>query len=444
MITEAQIRSAIKRIAAGEKTRIDLKDDGERGAGRLALVCRRMKTRIATEWYAIYYRKGRRALSKIGSYPTMSLADARKEFREKYAPAISAGAEPSSVVERQRHQKESGTVRELFTAYVDSLEASGKRSAGAVKVILLAEATGAAEAIGPDKAASSVEPADIVPHLADIHARGALVMASQVRAYISAAFTFGMKAENDYRRKDAGMRWGLRSNPVAAIPADRTASQPGRRFLTPSEFRTFWRWLEDYDSESTLSPALRLLMATGQRVEEILRISETGYEKPRAMLYWDRTKNGHGHAIALPAQAVDILARLHPNKHGIYFPRRSDASQPSGTTGIRWIVGRFLDAHPRWAHFMPKDLRRTWKTLAGDAGVSKEDRDRLQNHMKKSDVSSRHYDRYDYLAEKRAAMAKWAAYLELVINGDIREIGQRESNVVAIGQGAAALAENGT
>jgi integrase len=430
MITDSQIKSAIRRIAAGEKPRIDLKDDGERGAGRLALVCRRMKTRIATEWYAVYYRKGRRALSKVGSYPTMSLADARKRFREDYAPTISAGAEPSSVVQRRRHQKHTGTVRELFTAYVDSLKASGKRSASAVEVMLLAVTTGAVEAIGPDKAASSIEPADIVPHLADIHARGALVMASQVRAYISAAFSFGMRAENDYRRKDAGMRWGLRSNPAAAIPADSTASQPGSRFLTPSEFRTFWRWLEAYDVESKLAPAVRLLMATGQRVEEILRISKAAYERPQAMLFWEKTKNGLPHAVPLPMQAIAIIEVLKPNKEGLYFPNRACADQPAGTTAIRQVVGRFLEDHPEIPHLVPKDTRRTWKTLAGDAGVSKEMRDRIQNHSKKSDVSSRHYDRYDYLAEKREAMAKWAAYLDLVISGEVKELGQRGSTVV--------------
>ena len=66
-------------------------------------------------------------------------------------------------------------------------------------------------------------------------------------------------------------------------------------------------------------------------------------------------------------------------------------------------------------------------------------RDRLQNHSKVSDVSTRHYDRYDYLSERRAAMAKWAAYLDLVLAGEIREVGLRTSNVVAIG-GAAGLA----
>src|SRR3546814_11507025 len=52
-----------------------------------------------------------------------------------------------------------------------------------------------------------------------------------------------------------------------------------------------------------------------------------------------------------------------------------------------------------------RDLRRTFKTLAGKAGVSKEIRDRLQNHALQ-DVSSKNYDRWNYMPEKRAGMAK--------------------------------------
>jgi hypothetical protein len=57
-----------------------------------------------------------------------------------------------------------------------------------------------------------------------------------------------------------------------------------------------------------------------------------------------------------------------------------------------------------------RDLRRTWKTLAGKAGVSKEIRDRLQNHTLQ-DVSSKSYDRWNYMPEKRAGMKKWDAWV---------------------------------
>jgi hypothetical protein len=58
----------------------------------------------------------------------------------------------------------------------------------------------------------------------------------------------------------------------------------------------------------------------------------------------------------------------------------------------------------------------------GEAGISKEIRDRIQNHAL-NDVSSKHYDRYDYLTEKRRALEIW----EDRINNYQR---QQENNVV--------------
>lgn len=54
------------------------------------------------------------------------------------------------------------------------------------------------------------------------------------------------------------------------------------------------------------------------------------------------------------------------------------------------------------------------RTLAGKAGVPKEIRDRLQNHALQ-DVSSKHYDRWNYMAEKRAGMAKWDEFVRAML-----------------------------
>jgi hypothetical protein len=48
--------------------------------------------------------------------------------------------------------------------------------------------------------------------------------------------------------------------------------------------------------------------------------------------------------------------------------------------------------------------------MAGRAGVSKDIRDRIQNHAK-NDVPAVHYALYDYLPEKKAALDVWNAYL---------------------------------
>lgn len=49
-----------------------------------------------------------------------------------------------------------------------------------------------------------------------------------------------------------------------------------------------------------------------------------------------------------------------------------------------------------------------------ETGIEKEMRDRLQHHAMR-DVGSMHYDRYDYLPEKRAAMKLWSVWLDMVL-----------------------------
>jgi hypothetical protein len=55
-------------------------------------------------------------------------------------------------------------------------------------------------------------------------------------------------------------------------------------------------------------------------------------------------------------------------------------------------------------------IRTTFKTRGGEIGLSKEIRDRIQNHAM-TDVSSRHYDHYDYMPEKMAALEAWEGIL---------------------------------
>ena len=62
-----------------------------------------------------------------------------------------------------------------------------------------------------------------------------------------------------------------------------------------------------------------------------------------------------------------------------------------------------------------RHLARLERSL-GELGIAKDVRDRLQNHAY-MDVSAKHYDRYDYMAEKRAAAERWCDFLEVTISG---------------------------
>ena len=69
----------------------------------------------------------------------------------------------------------------------------------------------------------------------------------------------------------------------------------------------------------------------------------------------------------------------------------------------------------RWSEsaegFTLKDLRRSSETLLAKLGVSRDDRAQLLSHGL-GGVQARHYDRHEYMAEKRAALIKWSAFLE--------------------------------
>lgn len=415
MITEAGIKAAIRNAPLSGKAVTELKDDGGRGEGRLALFVRLSGERVTTEWYSVWWRDEKRKMAKLGTYPTMGLADARKDFRENYAPVISAGGDPTGP--RARRSREGATVKELFTAYVDHLKAAGKPSWSFAEHVLLGN-IGAAKAFGEDTLANRVTVDDVRDHLASIYERGAIVKAGSARGYLHAAFGFAIRSANSYTSKVGLVDWGLAFNPVSAIPTDPDASRAGERHLTPAQLRSFWQWLEGRDEDSRIAPALRLEICTGQRVTEILQLGPAAYDKAEEMLDWSKTKNGMPHAIPLPTQAVPIMEKLIANKHGLYFPHAVRPDEPASIDSMEKLVQRYLKKFPAVPHFTPRDLRRTWKTLSGAAGIPKEVRDRLQNHAMK-DVSSRHYDRYDYLAEKRAGMATWSAYLDRILAGEL-------------------------
>jgi hypothetical protein len=64
---------------------------------------------------------------------------------------------------------------------------------------------------------------------------------------------------------------------------------------------------------------------------------------------------------------------------------------------------------------MPRDLRRTGSTNLGRLGVREIHIDRLLNHMEGGPRSRKVYNRYQYDAEKRAAMEVWTAELRRVL-----------------------------
>src|SRR5712692_9102696 len=90
ILSDGTIRQALKRVE--KSRRQETLTDGEgRGTGRLVLFLRPMPTRVIADWMAQQWRDGRRTKSKIGSYPAMSLSEAREIFKRDFADTIMKG-----------------------------------------------------------------------------------------------------------------------------------------------------------------------------------------------------------------------------------------------------------------------------------------------------------------------------------------------------------------
>jgi integrase len=378
--------------------------DGEgHGTGRLVLVMKPMPTRVTADWMAQQWRDEKRLKKKLGSYPSMPLSKAREIFNRDFAELIQKGRSIKIAGDTRP-----GTVADLFEAYVAYLKEGGKSSwkeaeKGLNKI---------ADTLGRNRPARDIEPDEITAIIRPIYERGKRSMADHVRSYIRSAFSWGLKSEHDYR-STAARRFRLTYNPAAGIPTE--PKTIGTRWLSEEEFVRLYRWLECPDTpvHPSYARAVQIIMLTGQRVEEIARLHVDQWDAKERIIDWTKTKNLQPHAVPVPSLAAELIESIIPNEHGWFFPSAKDPSKPVSHGTLYSFIWRQRDRGVI-PHATNRDLRRTFKTLAGKAGVPKEIRDRLQNHALQ-DVSSKHYDRWNYMVEKRAGMAKWDKFVRAML-----------------------------
>lgn len=72
-----------------------------------------------------------------------------------------------------------------------------------------------------------------------------------------------------------------------------------------------------------------------------------------------------------------------------------------------------------------RDIRRTFKTLAGMLHYTENENDIVNQHANKS-IGKKHYDRYNYIIKKRETTLKWEKALQVLLSND----GLNEINLI--------------
>lgn len=402
---------------------------GERGMGRLGVEVSSTGTK---RWLYRYFIEGKRKYIRLGLVSDNFVMTQAQAECDQYAELLAKKIDPKVEIERLQKQEDEatkaegmkGSIQQLFIAYTDKMKTDGKRTYEAVLKALEKEVY---PFITPETKAKDVQPTDIIPVLSTMIQRNAVVQSNRVRSYIVAAFNFGLKHDLNPAQVHTEIKFGLTSNPAQVIAKQSCAEKVGENWLTINEVRTV---LKTFKDTNRVGPLVADLMAFcfhtgGQRPYELVASlwESVNWEDGTLLITSSVSKNKRSHLIPLTTSALSILTELKKvAKEGPYiFPRKNDLNQHLRTDSFSKAISRYREENPKFNAFVARDIRRTCKTLMGELGISKEVRDRLQNHAL-NDVSSKHYDRYDYLQEKREALRKWESKITgltaQVINGN--------------------------
>jgi integrase len=426
-----------------------LSDGGSRGAGRLVA---KLHQTGATFYYAYFDSAGARRFLAIGPFDSsgrrgVTLQAARDRAGELSAmyrngtPDLHTHFERQHDAEERAHRaaeedvrraeelSQRGTLRQLLDTYTTRLERAGKQSARDAKWIFKRHVFEPA----PDMAArraSEIQVDDFVSLIGKLTERDKGRTAAKLRSYLRAAYSLAIRSKTDPAAPLTLRAFGIETNPIASIGALAQFNRARDRNLNAEELSAFLKRLEGVPA-STKKDALTLcLLLGGQRPAQLLRVRPVDLDLSAStvMLYDPKGKRAQprAHLLPLTDKAAAILRRLLdalPDEAPFIFTSDGKTSMRPETVSavVAEIAAAMVEAKTAREGFELRDLRRTCETMLAALGISSDVRAQLQSHGL-GGVQQRHYDRHEYLLEKRQALELWQRQLDRIAAGKTADV----------------------
>jgi integrase len=390
----------------------------------------------------------------FGEYPALTLAEAHKRHLAAQED-LEHGLDPADEWERRENERqrldaeraESGTVADLVEQFVHrrlrgqrwdaeqrawirdaKMKTKLRKRPEAAEALLksnLVEAAIDGQNVGR-MSARDLTKRQLVKLLDGIVDRGAPVTANRVHALLKQMLDWATA-------KDV-----IPASPMAGIERPGGDESPRERVLTVDEIKAFWSKIDTADMAKPTRLALKLLLVTAQRRGELTFAKWSNFDLERACLDPDKKasvpdplwtipvallKTSHSrrsspepHVVPLSPLAVELLRELHAlTGEGAYvLPARADKKKDrSYSERVLSRAVRENEDHFGIPHWTPHDLRRTAASFMTKLSVPRLHVEKVLNHST-GDIAEV-YDRHDYLAEKRAALEKWAEHLATLL-----------------------------
>jgi integrase len=341
-------------------------------------------------WFVMYRAHGRLRRYTLGTYPAVSLADARQRATDA-RHSVAHGGDPAQARQAGR---QAPTVAELGAQYLDLYAKVQKKSWREDARYL---ATDVLPAWGQRKAAD-VRRRDVVLLLDQIVARGAPIAANRVLALVRKLWNWAIS--HDY----------LEHNPCLQVqPPGKEHSR--ERVLSAEEIRLVW------GAFSALPPVwevyMKVTLLTAQRSGEVRTMQWTDVDLTAA--WWTipgaQAKNGLTHRVPLSAPALAHLHQLRRGDNATPWVFPSPKLQQRPITNISTTA--HLVADKAGVRYVTHDLRRTAASHMTSLGIPRLVVAKILNHAEPG--VTKVYDRHSYDAEKRRALEAWGDTVQALV-----------------------------
>jgi integrase len=404
---------SIQALKPKEKAYVVTTGSESRGVGRLQIKIYPTGTK---KFQYQFFFEGKKRM-EIGVYGAMTLSNARKKITQ-LSELLQNGKNPKEELKQITIEKANVEAKRTFKEMVEDFFCYIEKNWAATTI----------------KRTKNCFNADLLPFISDelypeeftpdvareliykVYNRNAKVMAGVFRSDLLGLFKFAIDFDNSPEQFKKPSLYNVSVNPIRDINFE-TPKNAGQRWLDENELHTLWH--------STTLPKMTHLYfklniaLAGQRVCEVYRskLDEFDFEENLFTIPVERikirSKGVHVMPISPLAKSVIDELMLTRGSEGHFWPHKYKVGESAHVSTLRMALERYCVKH-KMTIFCPRDLRRTCKTLMAKSGISKEYRDLLQQHTKR-DVASIHYDRYDYIKEKREAVDQWTLYLNKIL-----------------------------
>jgi integrase len=353
----------------------------------------------AKYWRLRYFFAGKEKALALGVYPQVSLADAR-DRRAEARRQLAAGCNP---IDAKREAKRQVTLRAANSFETVAREWFEKRehewAASSLRTMRARLEQHILPRLGP-RPVAEIAPPEVLAMLRLVEAKGALETAHRVMQMCGQVFMYAIATGRAERNPVPDLRGALKS-PVVKHHS----------FLTASELPEFLTKLDAYDGNVHTKLALRLLLLTFVRTNELrgAQWTEIDWDKAEWRIPAERMKMKELHIVPLSKQTIATLRdlQMHSGNRQYIFPNEHDSSTFMSENTMLFALYR-MGYHSRATGH---GFRSTASTILNEHGFRSDVIERQLAHSERDTVRAA-YNHAQYLPERRTMMQWWANYLE--------------------------------